>query len=101
MYLLFLLGVKNKHQICWHGPKVKDLKMTQKNRNMYVERNLVDFYQKNIFPRSAAELVTFPMQLVATQVYVPRQHVPSAPDIRRWISPALSSTPSLYQDRTG
>jgi len=52
-------------------------------------------------PRSAAELVTLPIQLVATQVYVPRQHEPSFPDMSLCMSPAFNSTPSLYQERVG
>lgn len=52
-------------------------------------------------PSSEAELDTEPIQLVASHVYVPRQHVPSWPEMIRWMSPGLSSRPSLYHLRVG
>lgn len=52
-------------------------------------------------PSREAELATVPMQLYASQVYVPRQHVPSSPEMMRCISPGFSSSPSLYHFSTG
>lgn len=52
-------------------------------------------------PKSDAELLTVPMQFVASQVYVPKQQVPSCPEMILWMSPGFSSTPSLYHLRIG
>ena len=52
-------------------------------------------------PSREAELATVPMQFRASQVYVPRQHVPSCPEMMRWMSPGFSSSPSLYHLSTG
>lgn len=52
-------------------------------------------------PNKDAELLTVPMQLVASQVYIPKQQVPSCPEMIRCISPGLSSTLSLYHFKSG